>query len=101
MAILICDDELRFIFFPFTTSSGVPCVDAIVTLSIPLYRITGQFKPRLIDEQWFSFVCFYLTTTLWKSLTPLDPATFNIMPHPKKEYTEKNGTSTYSRVSEG
>ena len=54
--ILICQNKLRFIFFPFVTDSRVtdvkPCIDAVVTTGISVFIEGG-----VVDKSWF---CFYI-----------------------------------------
>ena len=94
LAILFCENMLRFIFFPFC-QDGVACVDAIVTPPIPLYRYEDDTDDnddtlpiKQIDVHWFAFICYYINI-LWPSITPLNPHSYGIIAHKKKEYTRQ------------
>ena len=57
LAILFCEDEVQFVFFPFVKKQS-SCIDGIVTPAIPLF--TSDRETCMISEEWFSFVCYYL-----------------------------------------
>ncbi len=87
LAILFCGDEVRFIFFPFMENQS-SCIDAIVTPAIvtpaiatPAIRLFKE-DSCMINEEWFSFVCYYLEN----KFKILNPAEFSITAHPKKEF---------------
>lgn len=77
LAILFCENQLRFIFFPFSL-----CVDAIVTPSIKL------FKDTIIDDRWFSFICFY-ANHIFSSFKSLTPEKYGIATNLMKRYINR------------
>ncbi len=94
MAILICEDKVRLVFFPFTTE-GIPCVDAIVSEAIDLLAASLDAElTRRLNEDWFSFVCYYLKVLFVDKMTFLDPRVFNLIANQKKTLyaTRKNAT---------
>ena len=86
LLILICEDELKFIFFPFI-KDGSPCIDAILTPAIPI----AESDAMIINESWFVFICFYIVGAVAydSSLKPIvydDSIGFAF--HDKKSYED-------------
>ena len=96
LAIVLCEDQLRFIFFPFEYC-GIPCIDAIVTHSIDLFT-----EHYMIDERWFSFICYYLTNNFSCLTATTDLLGF--APHQIKNYVKvmvKEPTTDELKVRKG
>lgn len=68
--------------------NGINCTDVIVSPPIPLYcrkdHDTSLFQQ--INERWFSFTCYYFNQ-LWQSIKHMDPESYGIKAHHKKQYT--------------
>ena len=54
LAVVFCQDEVRFILFPFTKDNE-PCVNAVVTPPLKLMKEDGKFNPNI-----FTFICAYV-----------------------------------------
>ena len=86
LAILFCEDKLRFIFFPFISEKSTPCVDAVVT---PPIAMMDERNERSIDMHWFAFICLYLKDILTSTSSVfLDSSKYNIQPHEKQVYSD-------------
>ena len=83
LAILVRQSKLRFIFFPYITSSGHPCIDAIVSGDIEL------FEGPLISESWFVFTCLYIEFIFESELRLIKGEEISKDLHPKKVYSVK------------
>ena len=69
---LICEDLLRFVFFPFLLWDKTPCIDAIVTPAIPLFCEDGV----TLNERWFTFICYYINNQAGHVTTATCPSAF-------------------------
>lgn len=54
LAVVFCQDEVRFILFPFTKGNE-PCVNAVVTPPLKLMKEDGKFNPNV-----FTLICVYV-----------------------------------------
>ena len=94
LLILICQDELKFIFLPFV-SDGLHCIDAVVTPNISI------FEDELINESWFSFVCLYIVGSRHSKLKLMDASKYpDLTLHVKKTYSEFMESVGIKRVEE-
>jgi hypothetical protein len=97
LAVLFCEDKLKFIFFPFVSQSGSPCIDAIVSPAISIFNTAA-----MVDHRWFSFICYYiqgLFTANVEFLTERDIWGANL--HDKKYYGNKmEATDVQSRMEQ-
>jgi len=85
LVILVCQDQLNFIFFPFISDDGTPCVDAIVTPGIALFD-----GSQLIDLSWFAFICFYINELFQSNLEFIKPSQVPCLKfHPKKTLIDR------------
>ena len=96
LAILFCEDKLRFIFFPFISDKSTPCVDAVVTQPIAMM---DERNERSIDMYWFAFVCLYLKDILTSTSSVfLASSKYDIKPHEKQVYSEILETPYRTRI---
>ena len=58
LCLLICENLIKFAFFPFLLRNGSPCIEGIVTPEIPL------FHGVTLNEKWFTFICYYINHLL-------------------------------------
>lgn len=82
LLILICQDQLKFIFLPFV-SDGHHCIDAIVTPAINIFEPNGIF----INESWFVCTCLYITGSYKNELSLMNGTGYNLTIH-KKTYEQ-------------
>ncbi len=87
LAVVICEDQIRFIFFPFVSPDNLPCLDAIVCTPVDIFSSVSTIT---IDQTWFVFICYYLNEAFHNTeLKLLKTDTYQITPHPKKSYNDK------------
>ena len=86
LAILFCEDEVRFIFFPFS-KLGCCCIEAVVTSSVQLFFNSSNFGVKSLDWKFFAFINFYIST-IWSEFESLDPGIWGIPHHLTKSYRE-------------
>ena len=84
LLILLCQDQLKFMFLPFTLD-GSHCIDAIVTPSINNF----EQDSCLIDKSWFVFACLYIIGSPSVDLALMKNTDYpNLQLHMKKTYEE-------------
>ena len=83
LAILFCEDEVKFIFFPFSKDE-ICGIEAVVTSSVRLFN-PFSLGVKLLDWKFFSYIYFYISN-IWSEFQSLDPEKYKIPFHPKKTY---------------
>ena len=91
LLILICQDQLKFIFLPFV-SDGNHYIDAIVTPAINIFEPNGS----LTNESWFVCTCLYITGRYKNELSLMNGTGYNLTLHKKKPM---NSTWTFRLIS--
>ena len=82
LAILFCEDQVQFIFFPFCKDE----CSGVVTSSVKLFN-SLSFGVKSLDWKLFSYIYFYIST-IWSEFDSLNPDDWQIPYHPKKSYRE-------------